>query len=290
MFKQDLKEKYPFLTNYFEAGIKNPLRSVAHSMLFYGQDISAQYELATEIARLLNCKESQDKNCQCLNCKWIRNKEHPAVLTFSKIDNKPDDDSKTVISVKQALIIKNSLLNTSDYQRVFIFCDAKMDGETWVPLGLNETNFQEEAANTLLKTIEEPPENTTFFFLTRDKSDLIGTIVSRSQSFFVPSYNIKNKNYSIIEEAFENYLNFERRDFWDLSQNLFALSKEQGSEKVLDEIQNLLAAILKSNLENASIKNRILFDLKEVKLAQLMIEKHINPQLVFENLCLTLTK
>lgn len=291
MFKQDLKEKYPFLTEYFEAGIKNSTRSISHSILFYGQDIKTQYEFATEIARILNCQNSGEEDCDCLNCKWIKQKEHPAVLTFSKIDNKPsDDDSKTVISVKQALIVKNSLLNTSDYHRVFIFCDAKIEDGVWIPMGLNENNFQEESANTLLKTIEEPPENTTFFFLTRDKKDLIETIISRSQSFFVPSFDFKSKDYSLIEDFLGNYLNFERKEFLDLSQNLFNLSKEQGSEKILVEMQNFLAALLKSNLDNNTIKNRVISDLKEIKTAQQMLENHINPQLVFENLSLNIIK
>ncbi|MDD3436436.1 MAG: hypothetical protein PHC64_04705 [Candidatus Gastranaerophilales bacterium] len=291
MFKQDLKEKYPFLTEYFEQGLKNAFHPLAHSILFYGQDISAQYEFATEIARLLNCKEFKNESCRCLNCNWVREHQHPAVLTISKIDNKPSDDtSKTVISIAQARMIKNSLLNTSDYHRVFIFCDAKMDGETWIPLGLNENNFHDETANALLKIIEEPPGNTTFFFLTRDKNDLIETIISRSQSFFVPSYKQEDKNYSIIEEIFSDYPNIERKKFIDLAQALFASSKEHGSEKVLDEIQNLLAAILKSNLENNICKTKIISDIKSVELAKQMINNHINPQLAFEDMLLNITK
>lgn len=291
MFAKDLKENYPFLTEYFEQGLRNELRSISHSILFYGHDIEAQYALATEIARLLNCKETKDENCHCINCNWIRNKQHPEVLTISKIDSKPsDDESKTVISVKQSQMIKNSLLNTSDYHRVFIFCDAKQDGENWIPLGLNETNFQQETANSLLKVIEEPPENTTFFFLTRDKNDLIETIISRSQSFFVPSFNAENRDYSTIAELFENYPQIERKDSLDLAQNLFTLSKEHGNETILTEIQNFLYALLQSNLENNVLKNKILSDLKEVELAKLQIEKRLAPQLAFEEMCLNITK
>lgn len=298
MFAKDLKERYPFLTEYFEQGLKSSAKSshaLAHSILFYGHDISAQYDLATEIARLLNCKEFQNEDCRCLNCNWVREKQHPAVLTVSKIDNKPsDDESKTVISVKQSQFVKNALLNTSDYHRVFIFCDAKVekteDKETWVALGLNEDNFHQETANSLLKIIEEPPENTTFFFLTRDKNDLIETIISRSQSFFVPSFNVENRGYSLIENIFADYPNIERKDSLDLAQNLFLLSKEHGSGKVLDEIQNFLLALLKSNLENNFIKSKILVDVKSVELAKQQIDNHINPKLAFENLCLNMTK
>lgn len=289
MFAKDLKEKYTFLTEYFEEGIKNPSRSLSHSILFCGQDISAQYSLAVETARLLNCKEFKNEECKCINCNWIKNRQHPAVLTISKIDNKTqDDESKTVISVKQSQMVKNLLLNTSDYHRVFIFCDAKIEGENWVPSGLNGVNFHEETANSLLKIIEEPPQNTTFFFLTRDKNDLLETIISRSQSFYVPSYNIENKDYSNIEELFTDYPKFKQKNSLDLAQNLFFISKDYGSERILNEIQNFMLAMLKVNLENKYLKTRILSDIKSVELTRQQIENHITPQLAFEGMCLNL--
>lgn len=291
MFTQNLKEKYQFLTEYFEQGLKNPSRNIAHCILFYGQDISAQYEFATEISRLLNCKEFKNEACKCLNCNWIKEGKHPAVLTISKLDNKPsDDDSKTVISVKQIQMIKNSLMNTSDYYRAFIFCDAKIEDEKWAPQGLNETNFQAETANSLLKIIEEPPENTIFFFLTRDKNDLLETIISRSQSFFIPSFNVENKDYSIIEKTLSDYLPLEKQNSLDLAQNLFILSKEHGGEKILTQIQNYLLALLKSNIENPSAKIKILSDIKKVEDAKKMINSHINPQLAIEDMCLNLAE
>lgn len=291
MFDLELKAKYPFLTEYFEECIKNPSQNTSHSILFYGQDVQAQYELATEIARLLNCHEFQNEDCRCVNCNWARSKQHPAIMTVSKIDSKPsDDESKTVISVKQSQMVKNLLVNTSDYHRVFIFCDAEMQGENWVPKGLNKINFQEETANSLLKIIEEPPENTTFFFLTRDKDDLIETIISRSQSFFVPSFEKENEDFSHIEEIFADYPELERQKSLDLAQNLFNLSKEHGNEQILSEIQNYLLSRLKSNLGNKPHQNKIISDIMSTELAKQQIENHIPPQLAFEGMCLELTK
>lgn len=290
MFNQNLKEKYPFLTEYFEECIKTPTHSTSHSILFYGQDISAQYELATEIARLLNCNEFKSETCRCVNCNWVKSKQHPAVLTISKIDNKPfDDESKTVISVKQSQMIKNLLINTSDYHRVFIFCDVELQGENRILKGLNKVNFQEETANSLLKIIEEPPENTTFFFLTRDKDDLIETIISRSQSFFVPSFEKENDDFSHIKDIFADYPDIERQTCLDLAQSLFNLSKEQGSEKILNQIQNYLLSFVKSNLDNKLLQSKILSDIKSAELAKQQIENHIQPQLAFEGMCLELT-
>ena len=41
-----LLDKYPFLVNYFEKGIKNPEKSIAHSILFYGNDLTKRREIA----------------------------------------------------------------------------------------------------------------------------------------------------------------------------------------------------------------------------------------------------
>ena len=100
-----LDKDYPFLLDYFRKGIKNPDKNISHCILFWGNDVEAQYELALEVARILNCKLDTAPDCNCLNCTWIRNNSHPAVLTYSKVDNKPtDDDSKTMFSIAQITI------------------------------------------------------------------------------------------------------------------------------------------------------------------------------------------
>lgn len=285
MFKQDLKSKYEFLTSYFEGAIANPSRALAHSILFYGSDISAQYELAQEIARILNCTGDKTPQCTCINCNWANQNQHPAILTISKMDNKPsDDESKTVISIKQSNMIKSSLVNSSDYHRVFIFCDKSEEGEI---LGLNQKNFQAEVANSLLKSIEEPPSNTTFFFLTRDKNDLIETIISRSQSFFIPVF--AKPETPQFNEIFENYPNLERAKSFDLAQELFEASKESSPEEVLTSIQAQISGIAQANLDNPSLKTKLIKDFETVEFAKKQLHAKLNPLSVFEDLCLNLT-
>ena len=279
-------DKYPFLTNYFENGIKNSEKSIAHSILFYGSDIDAQYKLALYISRLLNCKKDQNYDCNCLDCNWIINGEHPAVLTISKKENKPDDDtSKTVISIKQANFIKQSLLNSSDFHRVFIFCDRDEDGNV---TGLNKLNFQEETANALLKTIEEPPAKTTFFFLTRDKNDVISTIISRSQCFFIPSFEREETDWTPIKNVFENYFEFERKDVFKVAKELNDLSKE--SIKTLEQVQSYILSLMKSNSSNKQIQVKFLEDFEAVELAKKQIISNVTPLNALENLCLKLIK
>ena len=275
-----LSDKYPFLTNYFTQALTSDSRPLPQSILFYGNDLESQYILATEVARLLNCKNDKSDNCECLNCKWIREHSHPAVMTISRIDNKPeDDDSKTVISIKQAALIKETLMSASEFHRVFIFCDRDEEGNI---SGLNQTNFQAETANSLLKIIEEPQPGVTFIFLTRYIDDLLPTIISRSQCFFVPSKEGVNYNYDIIKGVFENYWDFERKDIFDLSQKLTDLTKEHTVTEVLQSIQNYILTVLKSNPKRREFIDHIRLTEESLEQAKLGM-KPIN---IFDNLCL----
>lgn len=276
----EVTEKYPFLTKYFTSGVNN--NRIAHCILFYGSDIEAQYDLALEIARMLNCTGDHSQTCQCLNCRWIRENKHPAVLTISKVDNKPsDDNSKTVISIDQARMIKNDLLVSSEYHRVLIFCDRDKDGNV---AGLNQQNFQADSANALLKTFEEPPENTTFFFLTKDKSDMITTVVSRAQCFYVPSMKNEDKDFSLVKDAMDGYLELERNEVLDFNDKILELVKTYDAEQIFIQMQNYIASLLQANIENMSLKVKLITDLKAIEKAKLENKLNMNIQTIIETL------
>lgn len=277
-----LYENYPFLMRYFENGIKNPAKNIAHCILLYGNDIQAQYDLALEVARMLNCSGDHTRECRCLNCNWIRENKHPAVMTISKVDNKPSTDtSKTVISIDQARMIKNDLLVTSEYHRVLIFCDKDKDGNV---CGLNEVNFQEPTANALLKTFEEPPQKTTFFFLTNDKSDMISTIISRAQCFFVPSKQEEDRDYSLVKDVMDDYLEIERSEVLDLNDKILELVKENDALNIFTQMQNYLEAMLKTNIYNVHLKMKLISDLKSLETAKKQLQLNMNIQTIVENL------
>lgn len=267
---------------YFNNGINSTGKNIAHCILFYGSDIQAQYDLALEIARMLNCTGDHTPDCQCLNCKWIRENNHPAVLTISKVDNKPsDDNSKTVISIDQARMIKNDLLVTSDYHRVLIFCDKDKEGNV---AGLNQLNFQADAANALLKTFEEPPSNTTFFFLTKDKSDMITTVVSRAQCFYVPSMQDEDIDFSFVKDAMDGYLELERNEVLDFNDKILDLAKMIEPQIVFTQMQNYIEFLLKANIDNLSLKVKLIADLKAIEKAKQENRLNINIQTIVETL------
>ena len=72
-----------------------------------------------------------------------------------------------------------------------------------------------EASNVILKSVEEPPQNTTFIFLTNDVTDLLDTIVSRTQSFYVPSKTPQNLEYDLVQDVLNNYFELNQDEMLD---------------------------------------------------------------------------
>lgn len=273
-YNNEISQKYPKLLKYFESGIQDENKNISHCLLFWGPDIKSQCELALEVARLLNCSKDGEEACDCLNCRWIKEQTHPAVKIYTRLDFKDgtdDEDStkgKKNINISQAKTIINELAVTSDYHRVYIFCDRDDDGNL---LPLNQVNFPEATSNALLKTFEEPPKNTTFIFLTNDKTDIISTVVSRAQSFFVPSKLEDNCTYNLVESVISNYWQIERGKVLDFENNILKLMSENEPMEVFTQIQNYMLATMKANSENKQLFYRLMRDIKFVEDAKLQI-------------------
>ncbi len=292
-YNSEINNKFPKLLKYFENGIKDDDKNISHCLLFWGPDILSQCELALEVARILNCSENTDKDCNCLNCKWIREQTHPAVKIYTRLDFKEgtDDEESTKgkknINISQAKSIINELSVTSDYHRVYIFCDRDENGNL---LPLNQMNFPEATSNALLKTFEEPPKNTTFIFLTKDRSDIISTVVSRAQSFFVPSVLEQDLNFDIVENVISNYWTIERNQVLDFENKLLGLIAENEPKEVFTQIQNYMLETIKTNISNKHLFYRLTNDMKFVEEAkrQISLTPSMNLQTVAENLCFKL--
>jgi len=165
-----------------------------HAVILSGPAGSGKYTLATMIARAMNCLEPppglpdfcgrcsnctriaqlEDLNTRCAeaveardNLKETEKKEtrlfiqtHPDVLVI------PPDPPQMMIKVDQVRrVIENIYFRPAEArERIFIFTDSA---------------FMKEAANSLLKVLEEPPEFATIFLLTENPGELLATIRSR---------------------------------------------------------------------------------------------------------------
>ena len=111
---------------------------------------------------------------------------------------------------------------------------------------------------------------------------MLQTIISRSQCFYVPSFNKPDTDFSLIEGVFTNYFNFKRKDAFDVANKLQELTKDNDSLDVISAIQNYMLGLLKSNPSN----NKLICDIRKVEDAKRQLKLNMNSQNVFENLCL----
>lgn len=146
-------------------------RSLAHAYLFVGPPHVGKMTLAINLAQAVNC-ESADRPCgKCVPCLKIASGKHADVQVVGVArDEKSEDKTKTEIGIDQVRDIQHSssLPPFEGKYRVYI-----IDGAEQLSM---------EAANCLLKTLEEPPEKVIFILLTiNDRDRLPATVVSRCQ-------------------------------------------------------------------------------------------------------------
>jgi len=149
--------------------------NLPHALLLTGRRGIGKQRFAQQLAELLLCSEEQPEPCgQCKGCRLIGAGTHPDL----KIVEPPED--KRVISVDQIRELTQYLSLTAlcgGYQVVLIS-----------PADIMNVN----AANSLLKTLEEPPANTLLLLLSDHPSALPATIRSRCQviNFEKPAHDI----------------------------------------------------------------------------------------------------
>ena len=119
-------------------------------------DLDARFAEAVEARE--NLRETDKKETRILV------QTHPDVLVI------PPDPPQMMIKVDQVRrVIETVYYRPAEgKERVYIFTDSA---------------FMKEAANSLLKVLEEPPEYATIFLLTENPGELLPTIRSRSMVF-----------------------------------------------------------------------------------------------------------
>ena len=196
----------PFSDFHGNAEIVNRLREMLarqhfpHAVILSGGQGAGKYTLAIMLAQALNClapiiRDGLPDFCgKCANCTRIAQacdldarfaeavearenlretdkketrlfvQTHPDVLII------PPDPPQMMIKVDQVRrVIETIYYRPSEgKERVYIFTDSA---------------FMKEAANSLLKVLEEPPDFATIFLLTENAGELLPTIRSRSMIF-----------------------------------------------------------------------------------------------------------
>ncbi len=142
-----------------------------HALLISGPAGIGKQLLAEEFARLLLCETPVDDSqaCgQCHACHLFASGAHPDILHIQ-----PQEEAKEIkIAQIRELIEKLALARHYARHRVILIQPAD--------------RLNTAAANSLLKTLEEPPENTLIILISATPSRLPATIRSRCQTLKLP--------------------------------------------------------------------------------------------------------
>ena len=144
---------------------------LAHAYLFTGQPHVGKMTLAINLAQAPNCENEKRPCGECKSCLRIEGGNHPDVQLIGRLSGAEagDGSSKKEISISQIRELQHfaALQPYEGKYRVYI-----IDGAEYL---------NEESANCLLKTLEEPPPNVLFILLAVNENRLLPTIVSRCQ-------------------------------------------------------------------------------------------------------------
>ena len=171
--------------------IKQELKNVAnsnavsHSYLFVGEEGIGKKQIAREFAKMILCLSQEKENCnQCDSCiKFISN-NNPDFIEISEDGN----------SIKIAQIRE---LQEKIYQKPIVSSKK-------VVIIDNSEKMTEEAQNSLLKTLEEPPSYVIFILATTEPHKIPATILSRCQRFDfkkISDENIDKRLQYICDES-----------------------------------------------------------------------------------------
>ena len=145
----------------------------AHAYLLTGPPHVGKLTLAREIAQAVNCLRGPGALCGvCVQCQRIADGHHADVrvvdIEFTRrVEGRDNVTAITINAIRELERTVN--LNPFEGSRSVIIIDGA-------------ASMGPEAANALLKTLEEPPPGVLFLLLAEDEDALLSTIRSRCQT------------------------------------------------------------------------------------------------------------
>lgn len=173
-----------------------------NAYLFVGPPNVGKTMVAYELAKAANCERLPDSPSpsevdacgECHNCVRIAQENHPDLEMLRpavRIQVSPPDvddgeaDQPAARDVKRDIFVElpDAVIDTERVGELMRHSSARPAlGRRKIGIICSAEQMNATAANRLLKTLEEPPPNTTFVLTTANPSRLLDTIVSRCQT------------------------------------------------------------------------------------------------------------
>ncbi|MBE5819267.1 MAG: DNA polymerase III subunit [Clostridiales bacterium] len=217
-------------------------KKIGHSYMFVGQTGIGKMLFAKEFAKAVLCL--QEKQCNnCKSCLEFANNNNPDITIIEK------EEDSNVIKIDQIRQMTSKILEKPiiSNKKVYIINDSEL--------------MTEAAQNSLLKTLEEPPEYATIILITSREDLFLNTIKSRCTKIMFNK--LSNEDLKQILKIKYNYEN--------ISNNMFLLfdgSVERAlnlidKEKEYEELSNIINNLEKYNVVDVLNLKEKMFKQKE---------------------------
>ncbi len=242
-----IKQSQPKVVQLLENSLKKD--RLSHAYLFEGESGTKKFETAIYFAQMLLCNEDEKPCLECRNCRRIQHGTHPNVYIVEPIKN--------TIRKQQIQDLQNEFSKTSiePGPKIYIIRDIE--------------KINHNAANSLLKFLEEPFPNIHAILTTSNINRILPTIISRSQVVQFASLNPGIVEEDLLEAGYDNET---ARVVSHLTSSTDAAMKIATNENYLDllDIVKELYSIINTNQESLVIyfneNSSIIYQDKEISI------------------------
>lgn len=216
-------------------------QKISHSYMFIGQSGIGKFMFAKEFAKAILCQGKQKPCNKCEACIKFNGENNPDI----QIIDEEEKSIKTETIKEMAKGVYEKPIVSS--KKVYIINDSQ--------------KMTKEAQNSLLKTLEEPPEYVVIILITENENLLLNTIKSRCTKL---KYNplTDNEIETILKEKYE---------YSEVSKNILEVASGsvthalavQGKEDVFNEIKSVFTSLENINIIDLLNKKDLIFKDKD---------------------------
>ncbi len=192
---QEFKFNWPILghqniVKYLQKSIIT--KQFVNSYLFFGPEEIGKKTLVNLFVKSIFCFQNQSSKIfpcnQCRDCQDFNRNIHPDYIELNLKEDSKEENKKN-ISIEQVRELKEKLYLTAtrSIYKIAVINQADL--------------LSSEAANALLKLIEEPPQNSIIILITEKVDNILPTIRSRTQNIIFQNVSLSEIYNYLLENG-----------------------------------------------------------------------------------------